>query len=120
VAALVQWNDLSKLLIFSALSRLVAFNLVRQWLFSVRLFLPILVTLQCLLSFPCSRPEFLHSDFGFSLLSDDKFGIRKNDLDECMPILEEFMPKEFFQELRITAAPKEFIDAVDKYNTNQF
>jgi ribosomal protein S18 acetylase RimI-like enzyme len=62
----------------------------------------------------------LYSDFGFSLLSDDKFGIRKNDLDKCMPILEEFMPKEFFQELRITAAPQEFIDAVDKYNTNQF
>jgi ribosomal protein S18 acetylase RimI-like enzyme len=62
----------------------------------------------------------LYSDLGFSLLSDDKFGIRKNDLDECMPILEEFMPTEFFQELRITAAPKEFIDAVDKYNTNQF
>jgi ribosomal protein S18 acetylase RimI-like enzyme len=62
----------------------------------------------------------LYSDFGFSLLSDDKFGIRKNELDECMPILEEFMPKEFFQELKITAAPKEFIEAMDKYNTNQF
>jgi ribosomal protein S18 acetylase RimI-like enzyme len=62
----------------------------------------------------------LYSDFGFSLLSDDKFGIRKNDLDECLPILEEFMPKEFFQELRITAAPKEFVDMMDKYNTNQF
>jgi ribosomal protein S18 acetylase RimI-like enzyme len=80
----------------------------------------------------CDYPVYLHtqpssfraiklySDFGFSLLSDDRFGIRKNDLDECMPILEEFMPKEFFQQLRITAAPKELIDAVDKYNTNQF
>jgi ribosomal protein S18 acetylase RimI-like enzyme len=62
----------------------------------------------------------LYSDFGFSLLSDDKFGVRKNDLDKCMPILEEFMPKEFFQELRITTAPQEFIDAMDKCNTNQF
>jgi ribosomal protein S18 acetylase RimI-like enzyme len=62
----------------------------------------------------------LYSDFGFSLLSDDKIGIRKNDLDECIPILEEFMPPEFFQQLIITAAPKEFIDAVAKYNTNQF
>ena len=80
----------------------------------------------------CDYPVYLHtqpssfraiklySDFGFSLLSDDKFGIRKNDLEECMPILEKFMQKEFFQELRITAAPKEFIDAMDKYNTNQF
>jgi ribosomal protein S18 acetylase RimI-like enzyme len=80
----------------------------------------------------CDYPVYLHtqpssfraiklySDFGFSLLSDDKFGIRENDLDECMPILGKFMPIEFFKELRITAAPKEFIDAVDKYNTNQF
>ncbi|MFM2313611.1 MAG: hypothetical protein RLZZ04_2887 [Cyanobacteriota bacterium] len=62
----------------------------------------------------------LYSDFGFSLLSDYKFGIRKNDLDECMPILEKFMPKEFFQDLRITAAPKEFVNTVNKYDTNQF
>jgi ribosomal protein S18 acetylase RimI-like enzyme len=80
----------------------------------------------------CDYPVYLHtqpssfraiklySDLGFSLLSDDKIGIRKNDLDECMPILAEFMPQEFFQQLRITTAPKEFIDALDKYHTNQF
>jgi ribosomal protein S18 acetylase RimI-like enzyme len=62
----------------------------------------------------------LYSDFGFSLLSGDKLGIRNNDLDECLPILEEFMPKEYFHELRIIAAPKEFEDIVNKYNTNQF
>ncbi len=62
----------------------------------------------------------LYSDFGFSLLSGDRFGTRKNDLDECMPILKKFMSKEFFQQLRITTAPKEFVDTVDKYNTNQF
>jgi ribosomal protein S18 acetylase RimI-like enzyme len=62
----------------------------------------------------------LYADFGFSLLSDDKIGIRTNDLDECLPILAEFMPPEFFQQLRITAAPPEFIDAVSEYNTNQF
>jgi ribosomal protein S18 acetylase RimI-like enzyme len=80
----------------------------------------------------CDYPVYLHtqpssfraiklySDFGFSLLSDDKIGIRKNDLDECMPILAEFMPQDFFQQLTIAAAPKEFIDTVDKYHTNQF
>jgi ribosomal protein S18 acetylase RimI-like enzyme len=80
----------------------------------------------------CDYPVYLHtqpssfraiklySDFGFSLLSDDKIGIRTNDLDECMPILAEFMPLDFFQQLRMTAAPKEFIDTVDKYHTNQF
>lgn len=62
----------------------------------------------------------LYSDFGFSLLSGDNFGIRKNDLDECLPILEKFMPKEYFQKLRITTAPKEFEDTVNQYDTNQF
>ena len=62
----------------------------------------------------------LYSDFGFSLFSGDNFGIRKNDLNECLPILEKFMPKEYFQKLRITTAPKEFEDTVNQYDTNQF
>ena len=62
----------------------------------------------------------LYSDFGFSLLSNDRFGIRKNDLDECLPILEKFMPKELFKNLRITSAPKAFVDVLDKQSTNQF
>jgi ribosomal protein S18 acetylase RimI-like enzyme len=62
----------------------------------------------------------LYSDFGFSLLSNDKFGIRKNNLDKCLPILEEFMPKEYFHKLSIITAPKEFEDTVKKYDTNQF
>lgn len=62
----------------------------------------------------------LYSDFGFSLLSGDKFGSRKNDLDEYLPILEEFMPKEYFQSLKISNAPIEFENAVNKYDTNQF
>jgi ribosomal protein S18 acetylase RimI-like enzyme len=62
----------------------------------------------------------LYSDFGFSLLSGDKLGIRNNDLDECLPILEKLMPKEYFHKLRIIATPKEFEDTVNKYKTNQF
>jgi ribosomal protein S18 acetylase RimI-like enzyme len=62
----------------------------------------------------------LYSDFGFSFLAGNRFGSRDNDLDECLPILAEFMPKEYFQKLRITIAPKEFENAVNKYNTNQF
>jgi ribosomal protein S18 acetylase RimI-like enzyme len=62
----------------------------------------------------------LYSDFGFSLLAGDKFGIRDNDLDDCLPILAEFMPQEYFRKLIITIAPKEFEDAVNKYDTNQF
>lgn len=62
----------------------------------------------------------LYSDFGFSLLSGDRFGIRKNNLDQCLPILEKFMPKEYFHKLRIIAPPKEFEDKINKYDTNQF
>jgi ribosomal protein S18 acetylase RimI-like enzyme len=62
----------------------------------------------------------LYSDFGFALLSGDRFGIRKNDLDECLPILEQFMPREYFRDLRIVAAPKEFENTLSKYDTNQF
>jgi ribosomal protein S18 acetylase RimI-like enzyme len=62
----------------------------------------------------------LYSDFGFSLLAGDNFGIRENDLDECLPILEKFMPQEYFQKLRISTAPKEFEETLRKYTTNQF
>ncbi|MGL4622857.1 MAG: GNAT family N-acetyltransferase [Chroococcidiopsis sp.] len=62
----------------------------------------------------------LYSDFGFLLLSGDNLGIRKNDLDKCLPILEKFMPKEYFQNLIINSAPREFEDMVNKYDTNQF
>ncbi len=62
----------------------------------------------------------LYSDFGFSLLSNDSFGMRKNELEECMPILEKFMPKELFEDLRITSAPKAFVDVLEKQSTNQF
>jgi ribosomal protein S18 acetylase RimI-like enzyme len=62
----------------------------------------------------------LYSDFGFSLLSGNKLGTRKNDLDECLLILENFMPKKYFQKLKIITAPKEFEDTVSKYDTNQF
>ena len=62
----------------------------------------------------------LYSDFGFALLQGEKFGSRKNDLDECLPILEEFMPKKYFQNLKITKAPKEFENVLNKYETVQF
>jgi GNAT superfamily N-acetyltransferase len=62
----------------------------------------------------------LYSDFGFALLSGDRVGLRSNDLAECLPILKEFMPQEYFQELNIVPAPKAFEAAVRKYNTNQF
>ena len=62
----------------------------------------------------------LYSDFGFALLPGERFGSRKNDLDECLPILEEFMPRKYFQNLKIAKAPDEFEKALDKYETVQF
>lgn len=62
----------------------------------------------------------LYSDFGFALLAGEKFGSRKNDLAECLPILEEFMTKKHFQNLRITDAPQEFEKTLDKYETVEF
>lgn len=62
----------------------------------------------------------LYSDFGFSLLSDPVIGTRKNDLKECLPILQEKMPAEAFQALRITEAPAFFLEAVRSSSTAEF
>jgi hypothetical protein len=37
-----------------------------------------------------------------------------------LPILEEFMPKKYFQNLKISKAPEEFEKALNKYETVQF
>ncbi len=60
----------------------------------------------------------LYSDFGFKLISDPIIGSRKNDLEECLPILKKFMPKEDFERLKITEAPKGFLEKVG--SDNQF
>jgi ribosomal protein S18 acetylase RimI-like enzyme len=62
----------------------------------------------------------LYSDFGFCLLSDPVIGGRKNDLEECLKILQEYMPKEEYKKLKITGAPKYFLDAVNSSKTDQF
>ncbi|MBS4203069.1 GNAT family N-acetyltransferase [Lederbergia citrea] len=62
----------------------------------------------------------LYSDFGFHLLSDPVIGNRKNDLEDCLPILEKFMPESDFKKLRIVRAPKFFLDAVCSTNTSEF
>lgn len=62
----------------------------------------------------------LYSDFGFALLAGEKFGTRENDLLECLPILEEFMPKKYFRNLKIAEAPKEFEETLGSYQTVEF
>jgi len=56
------------------------------------------------------RAMKLYSDFGFALLSDPVIGFRNNDLDECMPILEKYMPEKDFKNLRVVKAPQFLLD----------
>jgi GNAT superfamily N-acetyltransferase len=62
----------------------------------------------------------LYSDFGFALLAGEQFGTRKNDLDEYLPILKEFMPEKDFQKLKITNATKKFEETLRGKTTIQF
>ncbi len=62
----------------------------------------------------------LYSDFGFVLLSGEKFGGRQNDLDEYLPILQEFMPEKDFQNLKIVEAPTYFAEILSNQTTIQF
>ena len=54
----------------------------------------------------------LYSDFGFKLISDPKIGYRNNDLYECLPILEKYIPVNDFKNIKITKAPQEFLEIV--------
>lgn len=62
----------------------------------------------------------LYSDFGFSLLSNPVIGTRHNDVEESLPILEKYMPREDFIHLKICQAPTDFLDAVNSSNMAQF
>lgn len=62
----------------------------------------------------------LYADFGFELLSDPSIGTRTNDLEECLVILQEVMPSDAFQALKITKAPRFFLEAVNTSSIAQF
>ena len=62
----------------------------------------------------------LYSDFGFNLLSDPIIGIRKNDLEECWPILEKQMTNEDFKKIQTINAPKYFLKKLETVRDNQF
>ncbi|WP_223378810.1 hypothetical protein [Schnuerera sp. xch1] len=47
-------------------------------------------------------------------------GYRKNDLEECLPILKARMPQEDFEKLQFAEAPINFLKAVKSYKINQF
>lgn len=62
----------------------------------------------------------LYSDFGFYLLADPVIGNRQNDLDECLPVLQRYMPRSDFEKLKIDYAPKFFLNGVCSTNINEF
>ncbi|MBP2018997.1 GNAT superfamily N-acetyltransferase [Symbiobacterium terraclitae] len=62
----------------------------------------------------------LYTDFGFHLLSDPVIGTRRNDLEQCLPILKPYMPEEAYQALRVTQAPAWFPEAVRSSDVVEF
>jgi GNAT superfamily N-acetyltransferase len=62
----------------------------------------------------------LYSDFGFQLLNGGKLGTRINELEKCLPILKEFMPKKDFECLKIIDTPDTLIKLLERETTIQF
>lgn len=62
----------------------------------------------------------LYSDFGFAFLTDPVIGYRKNDLEECLPILKAYMKPNDFKNLQFAKAPEDFLKAVKSSDINQF
>lgn len=62
----------------------------------------------------------LYSDFGFALLKGGQLGSRTNDLGKSLPILREFMPEKYFENLRIRDTPDYFMALLENETTIQF
>jgi GNAT superfamily N-acetyltransferase len=62
----------------------------------------------------------LYSDFGFQLLRGGRLGTRMNELEKCLPILQEFMTKKDFEHLRIIDTPDDLIKLLESETTIQF
>ena len=62
----------------------------------------------------------LYSDFGFQLLRGGRLGTRMNELEACLPILQEFMPKKDFEGLIMIDTPSDLITLLESETTIQF
>ena len=62
----------------------------------------------------------LYSNFGFKIVTNKTIGYRKNDYEECLPILKQFMRKETFDNLEFVEAPMIFDESAKTSKTNQF
>lgn len=62
----------------------------------------------------------LYSDFGFKLLTEPIIGNRENHLEECLPILKHFMPRDDFDNLEFAAAPANLLEKLKTVKDNHF
>jgi hypothetical protein len=62
----------------------------------------------------------LYSDFGFQLLRGGRLGTRENELEQGLPILQEFMPNKNFERLTISETPGDLIRLLENDTTVQF
>lgn len=62
----------------------------------------------------------LYSDFGFQLLRGGRLGTRPNELEQCLPILQAFMPRGDFEGLKIVDTPASLIRLLEDETTVQF
>lgn len=62
----------------------------------------------------------LYSNFGFSFISDPVVGSRENHLNECLPILKQYMFEKDFSNLKIAHAPQALLEAADSSEITQF
>ena len=62
----------------------------------------------------------LYSDFGFCLITNKFVGKRKNELNESVSMLKDFMSSEDFKNLKSCKAPRYFINRLKEFNTIEF
>lgn len=75
----------------------------------------------CLHTHPTSfRAIKLYSDFGFGFITDPVIGFRNNDLEECLPILQQVMPEQDFSKLTMKRAPEILLQAALSTEVSEF
>ena len=62
----------------------------------------------------------LYSDFGFSILTDEYIGNRKNEYKEAIPYLKYFMGEERYSKLNFKDSDGKFSTASSKSNKHEF
>ena len=62
----------------------------------------------------------LYTDFGFRFLTDAVIGNRKNDLRDCLPILERYMYAKDYARLSFLDAPEDFLQSVASSEIPEF